>query len=143
MRGFPLINAAIILVALGLILVPLIKLTSTPSVGPAFANAPADLANDSESVTVSISFRSAHAPESIKVSHLGKTLVDTDTVQATFEVGMAIPEEGVDLLVEVVWPNGTPDTALEVTLEPTAQESLAQVLWAEGSAEEILTFVWQ
>ena len=143
MRGFPLINAAIILVALGVILVPLVKLTSAPPTVIADRPLLQTETEDPNSVSVSLSFRSAHTPDSIKVSHLGKLLVNTDSVDDIIDVDLMIPEEGVDLLVDVQWPNGTPETALELTLEPTARDSLAQVLWGEGQVEEILTFVWQ
>lgn len=136
MRGFPLINTAVILVALGLILIPMIKLTSAP---PKVTPRKSIDDTPSDTIPVEIEVRHAHQPEQLSISHLGKEIW---TIGSDSETQLVIPEEGVDLLVQVRWPEGTPESAVEISLAPQAMASLSRNLWGKGDLEEILTFVW-
>jgi hypothetical protein len=58
---------------------------------------------------------------------------------------MALPiEEGrVEVLVQVKWPEGTPETVCELTLEPDGLEAQTISLWGEELLEEIYSFHWK
>ncbi len=147
MRGFPLINAFVIALALGLILVPLVRLTSRSAAAPSGVEAPGDTGSASGPVAipVSVSLRYTHLPESLTLTHLDEVLWRADTADALedgSEILLRIPEEGVDLVADVVWPEETPLSAIEITLEPDALEERVAVLWGEGRTDDVLSFVW-
>ena len=141
MRGFPLINAAVILLALCAVLVPLLRLTSSSDASPAveISNEPHDM---SGAIPVAVSVKSAHQPRSLTLSHLGDVIWQAGASQPS-EVSLVIPPEGIDLVVHAVWPEGTPESAIEITLEPEAFDGVSQVLWGEGEIEDVLTFIWK
>ena len=89
-----------------------------------------------------ISVKTAHQPTSLTLSHLGKVVWQANSSQ-TFETRLVIPPEGIDLVVHAVWPEGTPESAIEITLEPEALTEVSRVLWGEGDVEDVLTFVWE
>lgn len=144
MRGFPLINTAVILLALGLILLPLAHLTSSKVEAP--PSLPAESQPVEAAIPVTISARFAHAPTRLTLTHLGRVIWQADSSAAVAEgceLLLDIPREGIDLLVHVVWPENTPESALELSLEPTALAGRSQILWGEGEVEDVLTFTWQ
>lgn len=141
MRGFPLINGALILLALGLALVPLWKLTSAPEV----VAVPAVQTEDRVTIPTAISVQYAHAPDRLVISHLGQELWSAGSateIDEGAEVALALPKEGIDLHVAATWPAGTPKTAIEIALEPEALAKQSANLWSEDGADDILTFQW-
>ena len=143
MRGFPLLNGAFIVMALGLVLLPLLRLTSSDA-GSTKPSAPT--MPQPSGIATGISVRYAHAPTSLTLSHLGKTLWQTTSVaeiDAGREVPLILGSEGIDLLLAVIWTEGTPATAIGITLQPEGLAEQSQVLWGEGSVEDVLTFVWK
>ena len=141
MRGFPLINGALILLALGLALVPLWRLTSAPQV----AARPAVQTEDRATTPTEISVQYAHAPERLVISHLGQELWSAGSaaeIDEGAEVALALPKEGIDLHVVATWPAGTPKTAVEIALEPEALAKQSAILWSDVGVDDILTFQW-
>lgn len=51
------------------------------------------------------------------------------------------PEDPI--IVEVTWPEGTPETALLVEVFADGQDLKAHTLWGSGSALEEITFQWE
>ena len=145
MRGFPLVNAVVILLALGLVLVPLLSLTSSSPENTDLSRNEVVEPSGDQAVPVAISLRYAHRPGRVALSHLGKVIWQADAAGALergAEVSLVIPPEGIDLLVHAVWLEGTPESALEITLEPEALPELSQVIWGRGEVEDVVTFVW-
>jgi hypothetical protein len=142
MRGFPLINGALILIALVVALIPLVRLTSAQRAElPTTVPTP----TPSQGIPVTISARYAHPPTQLVISHLGQELwsaASRSEIDEGVNLALPLPEEGIDLLVTAAWPNGTPNTALEITLEPESLREQSKVLWGEGQAEDVLTFQW-
>ena len=143
MRGFPLLNGAFILLALGVILVPLLRLTGDPAETPSSSEVATE---DSEKREVAMVVRYAHEPASLAISHLGEAIWETTSsaeMKQGKKVSMEIPDEGFDLFVSVEWPAGTPETALQLTLTPESLEEQTQVLWGQGDYGDVLSFVWK
>lgn len=142
MRGFPLVNGALIVLALCLALLPLWKLTRA---SPLRATEQRFEEDARATVSTRISVRYAHPPSVLTVSHLGESVWSPSSsaeIDAGKALQLALPEEGIDLLVTATWPEGTPMTALEVMLEPEARFEQSRVLWGEGQCDDILTFTW-
>lgn len=56
------------------------------------------------------------------------------------DVELAVDAIGVDFQVEVTLPDGT--HAVEVTLDVDGQSRRARTLWAQGSLDERIEFLW-
>ena len=69
-------------------------------------------------------------------------VTESEAMETGTETFLLLPKEGVDLIVEAAWPEGTPLTALELTMEPEMRDSQSVVVWGEGDLEEVVTFVW-
>jgi hypothetical protein len=142
MRGSPPLHLVLLILLFGAISVPLAQLT--------FARAKVTMNHEvqqSGKTRTHIRFRFAHAPLSASVKLHGKDLMTakfppTGNLGATME--LVIPEEGIEFLVSVTWPEGTPDTAFAMELEPDGLETQSQTRWSNGaSLSEIFTFEWK
>ena len=141
MRGFPALNALLLLAGLSLLWIPLARLTGAPDRIP---EAPQSDAPHQES-PVRLSLRFAHPPLSLRVSHLDTVVWETSDPEAMADgtvIQLAIPPEGIDLALSATWPDGTPESALQLELEPEGLDTQSAVVWGEGSVDEILAFVW-
>jgi len=145
MRGFPLLNALAVLAGMALLWFPLSRLTGRDRGMPAPSSTAETVVGDAP-IPIVLRLRFAHPPLRASVSHLGALLWesdDPDAMEAGFESALAIPPEGIDLALDADWPEDTPETALQLEVEPEALESRTAVVWGRGSLHEILTFVWQ
>ena len=60
-----------------------------------------------------------------------------------FKAGMEVSHDGNELIVSATWPEGTPETALTVELEPDGFETRSETRWSSGTElNEVLTFTW-
>jgi hypothetical protein len=96
-----------------------------------------------------IRLRFAHAPLSASVKLDGRELVDAKFAPSSsstveFQSDLSIPKEGLELVVNVTWPEGTPDTAFAVELEPDGLDAQAQTRWSTGAKlEDVFNFQWK
>lgn len=146
MGGFPLVNGFVIAGLLCAALLPLTALTGreTQTVLPPAIH---DAASEASIRPGRGIVKFAHRPESIVLRHLDVVLWsqhECDTNEIEFEVGLPSfdPADGIDLLLEVQWPEGSPESVAQLTLEPDSLEGRSATVWGEGSLTEIVTFVW-
>ncbi len=142
MRGSPPLHLALILVGFALIALPLIGLTSMAV--PTTSGAPS-LAERQPEHQVFIRLRFAHPPSHVTLSDAEQTLYEgqTELLQELSRT-LIIPAEGLELSLTVKWPEGTPDTAVTLELEPDALDTQSQTRWSTGPVmEEVLPFVWK
>lgn len=145
MRPSPLILLALVCAGLGLAAVPLARLTRAESVVPMPVEATATTAS---TVPARVRLRFAHAPQSVKVSCGEQVLVETSAgsepeLVREEDVTLAVPPEGVELLLEVQWPEGTPQTAVGVEIEPDGLDTRADTRWTDtGELAEIIPLIW-
>jgi len=136
MRGSPLLNALIAFVFIGLLGIPVQRLTRST----AAAATPAPKA--AASTKVSMELRFTTAPKTVRVQHLEKVIWSADDpgTSADAELTLAWPKEGVDLLFEIGWPEGAPLSAVRVVLtDPAGTEHTASI-WGTGPTPKVLTF---
>lgn len=84
---------------------------------------------------------STQAPFTFVVEHLGNVVWQGSSSEATTstDLSMAVPSEGVDLVVKISWPRpGTSAAKLVVTHGDSDPES--QTVWGDGSASQVLTY---
>lgn len=142
MRGSPPLHLALFLLGFALIALPLVRLTSaTPSASLSMTAVKQEQAEAS----VLIRLRFAHKPVQVKLAYHDTVLHegDTETLQELIH-SMSIPEEGVELSLTVQWPEGTPETAVTLELEPDSLDTQAQTRWSSGlTLDEVIPFVWK
>ncbi len=145
MRGSPPVQLALLLAGFLLVAVPLMQLTNARSLD---APAPVPVATEAgAAVPCTLRVRFAHQPLVLSIKNEGKDLLTavkgwTSPVESSLE--LVIPKEGVEFQVSAKWPEGTPETALTVDLEPDALDSVSQTRWSTGSEmQETVLFQWK
>ena len=145
MRGSPPLHLVIFGVVFAALAVPLAQLTFSR---PPVVSVEAPAAHAAKTRTY-IRFRFAHAPLSASVKLDGRELVPADSASlrsstVEFQSDLAIPREGLELVVNVTWPEGTPDTAFAIELEPDGLDAQSQTRWSTGSKlEDVFNFQWK
>jgi hypothetical protein len=149
MRGSPLFNTVLVVLGLALAAAGLAGLTGGRAAAPgaaAMVDGAGDAAVEADSVCPA-RLKFAHVPESVSVSHLGRELWGASgagTAEFGFDLRLpaTLAADGVDLLLSVRWPAGTPESVAELTLEPPSLDSRTRSAWGEGSLDEVLAFTW-
>ena len=97
-------------------------------------------------VPVMVRLRFAHRPLTVSLKQEDEELLqEADLSASPLEVRAAIEvsHDGNELIISATWPEGTPDTALTVELEPDGFETHSETRWSSGAElNEVLTFTW-
>lgn len=146
MRSWPPLEAAVLLVALAFASFPLYHFTTGRRPAERLVVEQGDQNEASMAYEVWVAARFAHPPQSLKISHLGKAVWEAENPEESHRLSgkCALPLDsyGIDLRVEVAWPAGTPESIVELTLEPEALEGQTRSGWGEGKLDLILTYQW-
>ena len=142
MRGFPPIQIFLLCLAFIGLAIPLSYLTGSSAQAKPVVKSPV---KEGTSTDARLRLRYAHAPSKLSVKVGDKELVSSiEASPVEIKAPLAAVKEGVDVFVSATWPEGTPDTALTLELEPDGLESRSETRWsAGGSLDEVLTFVWK
>jgi hypothetical protein len=147
MRGWPLIELLGLSGALALLTLPLHAFTlGRRPLPPSPAATTATAAPDHEERTpVRLSARFVHPPSRLRVCNGPEILWESaalSTTSASARCTLPLAIAAVDLRVEVEWPAGTPETVVELTLEPDGLDTLSRTAWGTGTVETILSYTW-
>lgn len=97
-------------------------------------------------VPVLVRLRFAHPPLTVSLMQGDEELaekLDLSVSPVEFKAGMEVSHDGNELIVSATWPEGTPETALTIELEPDGFETLSETRWSSGAElNEVLTFTW-
>ena len=144
MRGFPPLHLFVLTVIFLIIGVPLYRLTLLERTQP---SPPVEASTDSSKIKTYLRVKFAHRPTAMSAMS-GETdlLKGVDFSSATMEpeTTIEIPHSGVEILLHAKWPEGTPNTAVTLELEPEGLDSKSETRWTSGAAElnEVLVFDW-
>ncbi len=146
MRGFPPLHVIIFTLAFALLAIPLSRLTFArpePSVTTAHAGGVGD--SPAYEVPMLVRVRTAHLPSTLSLMLDGRMELLRQEYQrpteSTFEFERNIPlprnlADGIEIFARATWPEGTPDTALTIELEPLEDlSSRSATQWSGGSTE--------
>jgi len=138
MRGSPLLNALIAFLAIALLGIPVQRLTRAVAIA---APTPAPAAADAGQ-KVPVELRFTTPPKSVRIQHLGKVIWSADEPGASTdaELTLAWPKEGIDLLVEIAWPDDAPLAAARVVLTDPDGNDHTESIWGAGPTNKVLTF---
>jgi hypothetical protein len=141
MKGNPLLRIAVILLLLGAVFWPVLKITSPaksslqPSVSPAQTNSP----TISSALSATILLHSAPAPAHCSVSQHGVILLSESNAIAPGEYRASIPiTKGDDLLITASWKDEEPHAIRLEVLVHGYQAHLEKTYWAQGQLEDTL-----
>ncbi|TDU71095.1 hypothetical protein EI77_02213 [Prosthecobacter fusiformis] len=165
MRGFPPVQLFLLgLVFVGLA-IPLVQLTNGYAASPVHAEdgGHEEHAHDGEQVVKGgtdhpegdhkhvevptlVRLRFAHRPLTVSLLQEGAELADKLDLNASpveFKTDLEVSHDGNELIISATWPEGTPDTALTLELEPDGFETRSETRWStEAALNEVITFTW-
>ena len=149
MRGYPPIQLFFLMLAFGSMAVPLARLTFAKEKPVAAVAAPK--AKETKLTPTQLRIRFAHPLKSLSLK-LGdrEMLKNTTTGIATFtspielNQDLDIPPDGVEFIVAAEWPDGTPDTALTLEIEPDGLDTKSETRWSSAhQLTEVISFRWK
>jgi len=141
MRGSPPIQIFLLALMFVVLAVPLSHLTGTTT--PVKAAAVKVVVE--KGVKGLVRVRYAHKPAKLSVK-IGEKEVIGGIEESPMEVDAPLPstKDGVDVFVKATWPEGTPDTAVTVELEPDGLATRSETRWSSAaSLDEVITFEWK
>lgn len=143
MRGAPPLHLVLLAVAFALFAIPLAQLTfARHETVMVKAEAPTTASLKTEAL---LRIRFAHVPQSLSLKMGDRELMPSLPLVSPLEIrtDMVIPTEGLDLMLDVAWPAGTPETAVTIDLEPDGLDTQSHTRWSSGTQlHEILPFHW-
>lgn len=149
MRGYPPIQLFFLMLAFGAMALPLARLTFAKEKPAGVATAPKK--EETKHTPTQLRIRFAHPMKSLSVK-LGDREVLQDAAAGTakfaspveLKADLDIPAEGIEFIVSAEWPEGTPDTALTLELEPDGLDSKSETRWSSGNQmTEVISFQWK
>jgi len=142
MRGFPPIQILLLCLTFGALAVPLSHLTGENSHAKVKSSPSPEAAS---SVKALLRLRFAHQPTSLSLRVADQQDI-TEIAASPLEADVTLPalEHGVDVFVIATWPEGTPDTAVTLEIEPEGLEMRSETRWSSaGGLDEVITFTWE
>jgi len=142
MRGFPPIQIFLLCLTFGALAVPLSHLTGAASPVKAVTSTSPKAAS---TVKALLRLRYAHQPTSLSLKVADQQEI-TDVSASPLEADVTLPalEHGVDVFLIASWPEGTPDTAVTLEIEPEGLEMRSETRWSSaGALDEVITFSWE
>lgn len=143
MRGFPPIQIFLLCLAFIALAVPLMQLTGSSSVDKPVLRPAAK--TEKSSTGVWLRLRYAHPPASLSLKIGGKEVISSvGASPMEVQASLSAVRGGTDMFLTATWPEGTPDTAITLEVEPDGLDSRSETRWSSaGSLDEVLTFVWK
>ncbi len=142
MRGSPPIQLFLLALAFALLAFPLARLTG----GGAVVARAESMATRAQEVSALIRLRFAHPPRQVSLRQEERDLLagaDFSSSPVEVETRLRLGADGEELRLEATWPEGTPDTAISVEIEPEGRETREVTRWSEGpELNDLLLFQW-
>lgn len=150
MRGFPLLNLLAALLICGAVILPLVyRATEASRVSRMVTETDQAAASPSASPAINthLSLRFVHMPQKIVLSCNDQPLLTREapgTLTLEETIDLPIAESRAELQALITWPEGTPDTVVELKIEPDGIAGRTANIWSSGAtADEIVTFSWR
>jgi hypothetical protein len=146
MRGSPPLHLVLFAIGFALLAIPLAELTFARPVQKLDTSAAAPLG----STPTLIHLRFAHSPKSVSLKQSGgpellKKLEGNAPTEIETKVDLEIPEAGIEFFLNVTWPDGTPNTAVTVELQPDEMDPQSLTRWSSGASmnDEVISYKWK
>jgi hypothetical protein len=132
MNGRPLLRLLLVALAFTCLGVPVWQLTRSTA-----APAPAEITSASKIEELSVTLTFSAPAESFTLTHLDKAVLAAPVLSRTWRV--AIPSEGIDLLLKARWPAKTKAAAVRLQISRKGETVTDKTFWAEGGMAELVT----
>lgn len=156
MRGSPLIHFLFGAIVFALFAIPLARLTSSRSEAVPQDHQEAKVAQPADTRHICIRIRFAHQLKSLSLMHGDQELIPAPSARRPHIVDISqrkspveicvtlpVPTGGLELALAASWPEGTPDTAITIELEPDELDTRQETRWStDSSLNAILSFKW-
>jgi hypothetical protein len=147
MRGSPPLHLLIVLLGFALFAIPLAKLTFARPESPHASSRHEEPVIEHGKTKCRIIVRSVPKLASFSLKTAGGDPINGFPTSATSPMEadsqIAIPDTGVELLVNATWPQGTTESAITVEIEPGGRATQSQTRWSSsGQMSKVLTFKW-
>lgn len=140
MRGSPLREFFLVLLAGGLLLLPLARLTRSPVRTWGQEILPEVHADQVEAW---IALRFSHAPERFTLRQADRVLLEGGgSAREDDDVLITLTDGHLRLQLNVEWPEDIPDAYAELSVEPEQFSEQRQGFWARGMVTRFLEFTW-
>lgn len=147
MRGFPFLNLLIALLLSGAVLLPLVyrATRAAPALEPMENSVAAEPGGN---VSSHVSLRFVHAPVSVRLKNGGAVLHEWTSPAGGHRleetVAMPFNDNRAEFTVQITWPASTPETTVEIKVEPDGKAARSVNVWSSGgSADELVTLTWE
>ena len=144
MKGFPLKNLIVIVLALAALAIPLLRVDRP---APAREADGAEIASAVGAVPVMLRLRLVHPPLTLELAREGIGVpLRGEGLERQGETILTMSGSALELELELkaTWPPGTPGTMVEVRAAPDGMPEQQRNVWAEaGTADEIVRFTWR
>ena len=137
MEGRPWVRIALLLIGFSLLGVPVWSMTREKRLRPALSNVV--IAAPAQQLRVIITF--AEPPLSFSLKYRDEVLCEGAAPDREFSYNweIAVPPEGVDLLLKAGWPPSAPKTAARVEIFRDDTRLVDQTFWTQNSLVESVT----
>lgn len=145
MRGFPPVQIFLLVLAFALLAIPLSHLTGNVVVRPSEVDEPGAKAAAKE-ISAWVRLRWAHPPTRLSLMHDGAELLQKPDLTAgslEFKTRLKPGRNTEEWLVDATWPEGTPDTALTLEVQPDGRDTRQDTRWSSaGTLSDVITLSW-
>lgn len=145
MRGFPPVQIFLLALAFALLAIPLSHLTGNVVVRPPVVEEPGGK-EPAKEINTWVRLRWAHPPTRLSLMHDGQEmLTKPDLAAGTLEFKTRLQQgrKTEEWLVEAAWPEGTPDTALTLEVQPDGRDTRQDTRWSSaGTLSDVITLSW-
>lgn len=99
-----------------------------------------------QSVATTVRMEFVHAPVLAALMQNGENILEARTrgtstsVEAQLELDLG--EGLLEMPFTVIWPEGTPRTAVTISFEPDGMEAREVTFWSEGDLDEFIELHW-
>jgi hypothetical protein len=147
MRGFPLLNLLAVMALLAAMAWPLVLLSKDTDAPVVVAQPAAVVTPDTATLKeTNCTLKLVHPVKQASLWQEGKPVyvweMPGEERLLFAKVPLEFHRQDLEVELRLEWPESTPETAVELILEPEILEARKQTVWAEGSTEEVLTFTW-
>lgn len=144
MQGHPLKQLLLTLLLVALLVPVILRLTGGAQ--PATPQQVDKGRQQGELTPVTIRLQFAHPPELVLLKDRATPLwtIEGEGTTSQFELqrSLDLTEGLLELPVEVRWPEGTPETALTLSIEPEGMEAREVTLWGSATLNEFIELHW-
>jgi hypothetical protein len=137
-RGSPLLRALCAFCLIAALGWPLWHLTHATEPEPT----PESLPPKAEAKATGLQLAFTTVPKRFVLRHLEKDVWTEEKPEASMdrEVPLVFPQNGVDLVFHIEWPDDAPLAAARVRLTDPAGDTHEKSIWGKGTVDEVLTF---